>query len=121
MIKWSLRNTMNNDNRRTHPRFSLRAFAELANSEKEWAAHVLDISYQGARIALLDDYHLCEGDTIRLRLEIPKAQAPEGVLPYLYLNGTLVHKQEHILGIQYEPASAQDAELLNILLANLHN
>ncbi len=111
---------MNNDDRRTSPRYPLRAFAELGNAEKEWAAHVLDISYQGARIALLDDYHLCAGDAIDLRLEIPEMQMPEGMLPYLYLKGTLVHQQEHMLGIQYEPASAQDAELLKSLLANLN-
>jgi hypothetical protein len=112
---------MNDDDRRTYPRYPLRAFAELGSSEKEWAAHVLDISYHGARIALLDDYHLCAGDAIDLRLEIPEMQIPEGMLPYLYLKGTLVHQQEHMLGIQYEPASAQDAELLRTLLANLNN
>jgi hypothetical protein len=112
---------MNDDDRRTSPRYPLRAFAELGNSEKEWAAHVLDISYHGARIALLDDYHLCAGDSIDLRLEIPEMQVPEGMLPYLYLKGTLVHQQEHMLGIQYEPASAQDAELLKQILASLNN
>jgi hypothetical protein len=112
---------MNDDDRRTYPRYPLRAFAELGSSDKEWAAHVLDISYNGARIALLDDYHLCAGDSIDLRLEIPEMQVPEGMLPYLYLKGTLVHQQEHMLGIQYEPASAQDAELLKTLLAHLNN
>lgn len=112
---------MHNDDRRTHPRFPLRAFAELANSHKEWAAHVLDISYTGARIALLDEYQLCAGDSIDLRLEIPEMQVPAGVLPYLYLKGTLVHQQEHMLGIQYEPASSQDADLLKTLLTQLND
>ncbi len=48
-------------------------------------------------------------------------QVPEGMLPYLYLKGTSVHQQEHMLGIQYEPASAQDAELLKQILTNLNN
>lgn len=112
---------MNNDDRRTQTRYPLRAFAELGNSEKEWAAHVLDISYHGARIALLEDYHLCAGDAIDLRLEIPEMQMPDGKLPYLYLKGTLVHQQEHMLGIQYEPASAQDAELLKTILTSLNS
>ena len=42
------------DNRREYTRYPLRAFAELDNSNQKWAAHVLDISSQGARIALLD-------------------------------------------------------------------
>jgi len=112
---------MTDDDRRTHPRIPLRAFAALGNSGKEWAAHVLDISYQGARIALLDDYQLSIGDAIEFRLEIPETQIPAGRLPYLHLNGTLVHKQEHMLGIQYEPASAQDAELLKQILVSFNH
>lgn len=111
---------MNNDNRRTSPRYPLRAFAKLGCSGKEWAAHVLDISYYGARIALLDEYNLCAGDPIHLRLEIPEMQVPEGMMPYLHLQGTLVHQQEHMLGIQYEPASELDAELLKQILATLN-
>jgi len=38
----------------------------------------------------------------------------------LLVEGTLVHQQEHILGIQYQPGSEADAELLNNLLANLN-
>lgn len=112
---------MNEDDRRNSPRFPLRAFAALCNSDKEWAAHVLDISYEGARLALLDEYHLCAGDAIQLRLEIPELQVPQGTMPYLYLNGTLVHQQEHMLGIQYQPATEHDAELLKIILSNLNN
>ena len=112
---------MNDDDRRTYPRYPLRAFAALCNSDKEWAAHVLDISYHGARVALLDEYHLCAGDAIQLRLEIPELKVAPGTLPYLYLNGTLVHQQEHMLGIQYEPASEHDAELLKQILDSINN
>lgn len=112
---------MSEDDRRTHPRFPLRAFAALGNSGKEWAAHVLDISCYGARIALLDDYNLCAGDAVHLRLEIPEMQVPDGMKPYLHLEGILVHKQEHMLGIQYEPASETDAELLKHILEHLNN
>lgn len=110
---------MSDDERRIHPRYPLRAFAELGDSHREWAAHVLDISYTGARIALLDDYDLCAGDAVRLRLEVPEIQAPAGMMPYIHLNGTLVHQLEHMLGITYEPASEQDAELLQQLLTHL--
>jgi hypothetical protein len=111
---------MIHDDRRSSPRYPLRAFAELGCSDKEWAAHVLDISYYGARIALLDEYNLCAGDSINLRLEVPEMQTPAGMMPYLHLKGTLVHQQEHMLGIQYEPASDIDAELLKQLLESLN-
>jgi len=110
---------MNDDERRTTPRHPLRAFAALCNSDKEWAAHVLDISHHGARVALLDEYHLCSGDPIQLRLEIPELQVLKGAAPYLYLKGTLIHQQEHMLGIQYEPLSEVDALLLKQILENL--
>jgi hypothetical protein len=112
---------MSEDERRTAPRYPLRAFAALSNSDEEWAAHVLDISYYGARVVLLDEYHLRAGDTIQLRLEIPELQqVPPGSLHYLHVNGTLVHQQEHMLGIQYEPATQEDAKLLKQLLANFN-
>jgi hypothetical protein len=112
---------MNYEDRRATPRYPLRAFAELGSSDKEWAAHVLDISYYGARIALLDEYSLCAGDPVRLRLEIPEMQAPDGIMPYLHLQGTLVHQQEHMLGIQYEPVSEADEKLLKLILASLNH
>ena len=107
------------DDRRAYPRYPLRAFAQLGNAQQEWPAHILDISYVGVRLALLEEYHLCAGDSINLRLEIPEIQAPLGMQPYIHLQGTLVHQQEHMLGIQYEPVTELDAELLKQLLLNL--
>ncbi len=110
----------NHEDRRLGPRYPLRAFAQLGKSDKEWAAHVLDISYEGARIVLLDDYHLCAGDTVILRLEIPELYSPTNTMPYLHLQGTLVHQQGHMLGLQYEPETNQDASLLRELIASLN-
>jgi hypothetical protein len=109
----------NQDDRRTHPRYTMRAFAQLGSSHQEWAAHLLDISYEGARIALLDEYNLTQGESVRLRIEVPQANVPEGADSYLHLHGTLVHIQQHMLGIRYQPETADDAELLKKLLAEL--
>ncbi len=106
------------DNRREHTRYPLRAFAELDNSGQTWAAHVLDISSHGARIALLDDHNFVAGDTVRFNIELPADKNPEGIQLYLHLNGIIAHRHKHILGIFYQPVSDLDAELLNFLLAN---
>jgi hypothetical protein len=106
------------DDRREFTRFPLRAFAELSNSTQKWAAHVLDISLQGARIALLDEQDLLAGETIQIIIEIPADKNPERVQLYLHLNGIVAHRKNHILGIFYQPASDLDAELLNFLLTN---
>jgi hypothetical protein len=111
----------NQDDRRTHPRYTLRAFAQLGSSDQEWAAHLLDISYEGARIALLDEYNLTTGDSVRLRIEVPQANISEGEAPYLQLHGKLVHVQEHMLGIHYHPETESDAVLLKKLLAELQS
>lgn len=108
------------DERRHQPRYPIRAFATLGNSEREFAAHILDISYEGARLALLDDYHLCAGDFVYVRLEIPEMMVNKTELPYIHLQGTLVHQQEHMIGIQYEPQTPEDAERLRFLLRELH-
>src|SRR4051812_46416019 len=107
------------DDRREHTRYPLRAFAELGNSTHEWAAHLLDISYYGARVALLDEYQLTPGNLIRLRIEIPESKVEQGMSPFLNLHGRLVHQHGHMLGIKYEPMTEADAQLLDVLLANL--
>jgi hypothetical protein len=108
------------DDRRYRPRYPLRAFAQLGKSDKEWAAHVLDISFAGARVALLEDYHLCAGDSVQLRLEIPEMYSASNHMPYLHLQGTLVHQQGHMLGLQYEPESDRDADVLRQLIDSLN-
>lgn len=112
-------NIVKPDDRREHTRYPLRAYAELGNSTNQWEAHLLDISYFGARVALLDEYQLSPGNAIRLRIEIPEKNRSEGMSPYLNLRGKLVHQQGHMLGIQYEPMNDSDANLLDLLLANL--
>ena len=91
----------------------------LLNSTQEWAAHLLDISYFGARVALLDDYQITPENIIRLRIEIPESKVAEGLSPFLNLHGKLVHQHGHMLGIKYEPMTEADAELLDRLLTNL--
>ncbi|MES2675012.1 MAG: PilZ domain-containing protein [Pseudomonadota bacterium] len=107
-----------NDERREYTRHPLRVFAELDNSNEKCAAHVLDISAQGARIALLDENNFAAGDTVRFNIELPADRNPEGIPVYLHLNGIIAHRHQHILGIFYQPASDLDAELLQYLLNN---
>jgi hypothetical protein len=105
------------DDRREFQRYPLRAFAELGRSNKTWNAHVLDISAQGARIALLDEYDLQKGVTVRIKIELLNKKNPDGTQAYLHLNGIIAHQQKHILGIFYQPDTECDAQLLKNLLA----
>ena len=108
---------VDSDERREDNRYPLRAFAELGSSTQVWAAHVLDISVQGARVALLDNYTLIPGDTVSLKIEIPPEKNPEGIQVYLHLNGIIAHQYKHILGIFFQPDNDLDTELLNHLIS----
>ena len=105
--------------KRESNRYPLRAFAELGSSTQAWAAHVLDISSEGVRVALLDNYSLYAGDTVRLKIEIPPDKNPNGVQVYLHLNGIIAHQNKHILGIYFQPENDVNAELLAHLISSL--
>ncbi len=108
--------SMNNEERRFSARFSVRTFAYLVFDGREWAAHILDLSLTGARLALLDEYHINAGDVIELRLEIPELKVPANVQPFIHLEATLIHQKEHMLGIKHKPKTELDDTLLKQLL-----
>ncbi len=106
------------DDRREHPRFPLRVFAEFDKQGRLWAVHVLDISYHGARVAILDDNNFAVGDEVKFNIELPGDSTPGGVPLYLHLDGVVAHRKKHILGIAHKPIAPQDIEVLNYVLAN---
>jgi exoribonuclease II len=108
----------NNDERREYSRYLLRAFAELGGSTKKWDAHILDISAEGMRVALLDEYDLYKGETVHIKIELPNTKTQDGTPVYVHLNGIIAHQQEHILGVFYQPETEHDAELLHALLTD---
>jgi hypothetical protein len=105
------------DDRRAEQRIPFRVFAALGNTDREWAVHVLDISFHGAKLAILDEFKMNSGDKIQLRLELPKSKIFLAVEPNLHLEGTIAHQKEHILGVRYQPKTEQDAKILNALIA----
>jgi hypothetical protein len=108
-----------NDERRDHTRFPLRVFAAIGNSTQEWAVHVLDISAQGAKVALLDDFHFSPGDKVQLQIELPNKKVFSDMPSFLKLEGTIAHTKQHILGIRYQPKTDEDARILSILIQDL--
>lgn len=105
--------------RRNHPRFPMRAYSQLTYSTHEWEVHILDISLSGARIALLDDHMLRPGDNIKLTINSDDVGRQEGTKKSLQLRGNIVHIKEHILGIEYQPTTELDQQLLVLLLARM--
>jgi PilZ domain len=107
------------DERRDHTRFPLRVFAAIGNASQEWAVHVLDISAQGTKVALLDDFHFSPGDPVQLRIELPNKKVFSEMPAFLQLEGTIAHTKQHIIGIQYHPKTPEDEKILAALIKDL--
>lgn len=108
------------DNRR-HPRYPLRAYADLRYSTKKWEAHVLDLSETGARIALLGEHLLQKGDALRVHIQLDNINLVTSAKTLLNLHGRLVHVREHILGFEFQPDTPADKTLLYELLMHIEN
>ncbi|MFC3117251.1 PilZ domain-containing protein [Cellvibrio fontiphilus] len=113
-------NTMPEDKRR-HPRFPLRAYAELQYSTKTWEAHVLDLSENGARLALLDEHLLQKGDALRVHVDVENLNLVASNKKRLDIHGRIVHVREHILGFEFQPDTPVDKTLLYELLMLVEN
>ncbi|MDO3387904.1 PilZ domain-containing protein [Gilvimarinus sp. SDUM040013] len=112
-------NTPSSNERRDTERLPLRAYAELAHNLQRYEAHVLDISEQGARIALLVDHNITTDHEFTLVLE--PQDLPDILSKYLPLTLTAkaVHIRQHILGIRCSPLHDQDAKRFAKLLAQI--
>lgn len=109
----------NNDSvdRRNHPRFPIRAHAEIAYSTRIWEVHILDMSMTGAKVALISEHLLRSGDSIKLTISSEEIGLQEVKKNDLQLKGHIVHIREHFLGIEYQPVTEMDKQLLVLLLA----
>lgn len=118
-----------NHDRREHPRHPVRANAHMMRARENCAVELLDMSFNGARLTSKNLEHLNQGainagDAVSLTVELEDIQAPNinEVLAYqtrkiLRLRGTLIYREEHIIGVEYRPLSEVDQVLLTLLLS----
>lgn len=117
--------SMADHDRREHPRQIVRARAQLADKRRGWDVRLLDMSHNGARLAIDASHHnLSEGDEVRLSIELDdvplqKATPAQGRPgpETLHLRGTLVYATQKRLAVEYYPLSAVDQALLTLLLS----
>jgi len=112
---------ISDDDKRKHPRFPLRAYADLQYSTKKWEAHVLDLSETGARLAILGEHLLQKGDTLRVHIQLEEINLLTSPKKSLSLHGRLVHVREHLLGFEFQPDTPVDKTLLYELLTQIEN
>ncbi|WP_062059126.1 PilZ domain-containing protein [Cellvibrio sp. OA-2007] len=109
------------EDKRRHPRFPLRAYADLQYSTKKWEAHVLDLSESGARLAILGEHLLQKGDPLRVHIQLDDINLLTSPKKILSLHGKLIHVREHILGFEFQPDTPVDKTLLYELLTQIEN
>ncbi len=112
---------MSDEDKRRHPRFPLRAYADLQYSTKKWEAHVLDLSESGARLAILGEHLLQKGDSLRIHIQLEEINLLTSPKKLLNLHGRLVHVREHLLGFEFQPDTPVDKTLLYELLTQIEN
>lgn len=95
--------------RRTFPRVELRAYATLITTEERWPAHLIDLSFHGAMIAIVHKHSIKDGEDIQLSIEID-AQKP------LKLYGHVAHQKEHMLGIECRANGIDEQQKLRKLV-----
>jgi hypothetical protein len=109
------------EDKRRHPRFPLRAVAELQYSTKSWEAHVIDISESGARMVILSEHLLQKGDPLRVHIRLDELNLVASNKKMLNLHGRLIHVREQHLGFEFQPDTPADRTLLYELLTLIEN
>lgn len=87
--------------------------AESVNMDSwpRFPAHVLNISYKGALIAVLEDHDLQSGQTIKLHLEMESGEN-------VWMSGKVAHTKDHFIGLACKPSDEEDTRNLAELLIN---
>lgn len=109
------------EEKRRHPRFPLRAMAELQYSTKGWEAHILDISESGARLVILSEHLLQKGDSLRVHIHLDDINLVASSKKLLNLHGRLIHVRGQHLGFEFQPDTPADRTLLYELLTLIEN
>lgn len=85
---------LKNDERRQFERHSTRAQGTLITAESNWPVYVINLSYSGALIAILDKHKLEEEESITLHLELEHAGR-------VIAHGRIAHLKEHYVGLEF--------------------
>ncbi|PUA30741.1 MAG: PilZ domain-containing protein [Cellvibrio sp. 79] len=121
MTELTTANDSSAEDKRRHPRFPLRAVAELQYSTKSWEAQVTDISESGARMVILSEHLLQKGDPLRVHIQLDDLNLVASSKKLLNLHGRLIHVREQHLGFEFQPDTPADRTLLYELLTLIEN
>ncbi len=103
--------------KRCFPRVNYRAYASLTTSSKRYPAHILDLSFAGALVALIHKHNLKKGEEIILNIDILETDRKEGdTISTIRMLGKLAHVKGHFLGIECRASGIDNQTRLRDLL-----
>lgn len=98
--------------RRQNERLPHRGSGTLITSESNWSAHIINISSQGALIALLDPHDISEDQTVTLQIELTDGSC-------ILTHGHVAHVKDHYLGLDCRPNTEEDARRLEAVIRQI--
>lgn len=102
----------NDDERRAEPRISYRGSGTIISSLGNWNVYLINVSLQGALVAILEPHKVETEDIISLHLELRDGSA-------ILMHGRVAHIQEHYLGLCCQPNGPGDQERMISLISAL--
>lgn len=101
-----------NRNRRIFPRQTFRTHGTLKASGQSWPVHIIDLSFKGALVALIESHPLQDGVDIELIIDMGEAEP-------IRMRGFLSHQKQHFLGLECQASSIDHKSRLHLLLEQL--
>lgn len=98
--------------RRQSERLPHRGSGTLITPESAWSAHIINISMQGALIALVDPHDVCEEQVVTLQIKLNDGNS-------ILTRGTVAHVKEHYIGLECLPSSEEDARRLKAMIMEI--
>lgn len=95
--------------RRAFPRVACRAYATLLSNNTCWDVHLLDLSFNGALVALIKEHRMQSGEPIILDIEQENG-------PSIKMQGKLAHSNAHLLGLECRASGIDQQSRLRDLL-----
>ena len=96
-------------NQRRNSRLRYRSHGTITDGKTKWPAHIVNLSPHGALVAVICEHRLKEAENISLKIELLDDTS-------LLMHGTVVHIQEHYIGLACEPKSKTGKERLASVL-----
>ncbi|MGH1370758.1 MAG: PilZ domain-containing protein [Cellvibrionaceae bacterium] len=100
--------------RRHFPRVNFRGHASLITTHNKWPVHIIDLSFNGALVAVIHKHTIADGEGIMLSIETEDGDI-------IKMQGEVAHQKEHFLGVVCRATSIDHQARLRELVNKYEN